>query len=62
VNLVVVSNRVARGKVNEPMTGDWEMLRASQPHEKIQASVARFDLAVPAEGATTLNYRVRLRF
>jgi len=49
-------------EVNEPMTGDWEMLRASQPHEKIQASVARFDLAVPAEGATTLNYRVRLRF
>jgi hypothetical protein len=49
-------------EVNEPMPGDWEMLRASQPHDKPQASIARFSLAVPAEGATTLAYRVRVRF
>jgi len=49
-------------EVVEPMAGDWEMLRASHPHEKIQASTARFSLAVPKDGATTLSYRVRLRF
>jgi hypothetical protein len=49
-------------EVNEPMPGDWEMLRASQLHDKPQASIARFSLAVPAEGATTLAYRVRVRF
>ena len=49
-------------EVNEPMPGDWEMLRASHPHDKPQASIARFSLAVPAEGATTLAYRVRVRF
>jgi hypothetical protein len=49
-------------EVIEPMPGDWEMLRASHPHEKIQASTARFSLSVPKEGATTLAYRVRVRF
>ena len=29
-------------EVIEPMPGDWEMLRATLPHEKIQASTARF--------------------
>jgi hypothetical protein len=34
----------------------------SQSHDKIQASTARFAIAVPKEGATTLSYRVRVRF
>lgn len=49
-------------EVIEPMPGDWEMVRASQPHEKIQAFTARFTVAVPREGASTLAYRVRVRF
>jgi hypothetical protein len=49
-------------EVVEPMPGDWEMMRTSHPHEKIQASTARFTIAVPKDGATTLGYRVRVRF
>jgi hypothetical protein len=49
-------------EVIEPMPGDWEVLRASHAHEKIQAFTARFNVAVPREGATTLGYRTRVRF
>jgi hypothetical protein len=49
-------------EVFEPMPGDWEVLRASHPHTKPQAFTARFSLAVPKEGATTLAYRIRVRF
>ncbi len=49
-------------EVVEPMPGDWEVLRATQPHEKIQAFTARFMVAVPQEGAATLTYRIRVRF
>jgi hypothetical protein len=49
-------------EVIEPMPGDWEMLRASHPYEKLQAFTARFKVAVPRDGASTLGYRVRLRF
>jgi hypothetical protein len=49
-------------EVIEPMPGDWEIVRASHPHTKPQAFTARFSLAVPKEGATTLAYRTRVRF
>ncbi|MGH7301496.1 MAG: DUF4139 domain-containing protein [Candidatus Rokuibacteriota bacterium] len=49
-------------EVIEPMPGDWEVLRATHPHEKLQAFTARWRLAVPREGATTLGYRTRVRF
>ena len=49
-------------EVLEPMPGDWEVLRATHPHEKVQAFTARWSLAVPREGATTLGYRIRVRF
>jgi hypothetical protein len=49
-------------EVIEPMPGDWEMLRSTHAHDKIQASTARFAVAVPKEGTATLAYRVRVRF
>jgi hypothetical protein len=49
-------------EVNEPLPGDWEMVRSSHPHDKPQAHTARFTLSVPKDGATTLAYRVRVRF
>jgi len=48
--------------VVEPMPGDWEMLRATHPHEKVQAFTARWNLPVPKDGETKLNYRVRVRW
>ena len=48
-------------EVIEPMPGDWEVLRATHPHEKLQAFTARWNIPVPKEGATTLGYRTRVR-
>jgi hypothetical protein len=49
-------------EVIEPMPGDWEVLRATHPHEKLQAFTARWKIPVPKEGAATLGYRFRVRF
>ena len=46
----------------EPMPGDWEILRSTQPHEKLEAFTARWKIPVPKEGAATLGYRTRVRF
>ena len=48
--------------VLEPMPGDWEMLQNSQPFTKEAAGTARFKVEVPAEGSTTLTYRVRVKW
>src|SRR6266404_6975187 len=47
-------------EVFEPMPGDWEVLRASQPHEKVQAFTAKWNLAVPREGEAKLSYRIQV--
>jgi hypothetical protein len=49
-------------EVIEPMPGDWEVLRATHPHDKLQAFTARWKIPVPKEGAATLGYRTRVRF
>ena len=48
--------------VVEPMPGDWEMIRATHPHEKVQAFTAKWSLPVPKDGETKLTYRVRVRW
>ena len=48
--------------VIEPMPGDWEVLRSTHPHEKVEAHTLRFRLPVAKDSTTKLTYRVRLRF
>ncbi len=48
--------------VFEPMPGDWEVLRETHRHEKVEAHTLRYQIPVPKEGATKLTYRVRVRF
>lgn len=48
--------------VIEPIPGDWRVLTATHPGEKLEAHTLRFQLPVPKEGAAKLTYRVRLRF
>ncbi len=48
--------------VVERMPGEWKIVQESQPHEKLDARRAQWKVAVPAEGETTLSYRVRSRF
>jgi hypothetical protein len=49
-------------QVVEPIPGDWTMLASSARYEKTSASTATWSLRVPAEGSTTLTYRVRVKF
>jgi len=48
--------------VREPMPGDWTMLSESHPHQKAAAGTAEWQIKVPAEGQTTLTYRVRVSY
>ncbi|MFQ6022549.1 MAG: DUF4139 domain-containing protein [Acidiferrobacterales bacterium] len=48
--------------VHEPIPGDWRMLSQTHPHEKAAAGTALWRIEVPAEGSTTLNYRVLVRY
>jgi hypothetical protein len=51
-----------RVTLRETIGGDWTMLSESAPHEKVNAQTAQWRLEVPAEGKTSLAYRVRVRF
>ncbi|HEY6356174.1 MAG TPA: DUF4139 domain-containing protein, partial [Burkholderiaceae bacterium] len=48
--------------VREPVPGDWTMLEESQPHTKVAAGTAQWQVTVPASGTTTLKYRVLVRY
>ncbi len=49
-------------KVVEPVPGDWEMVSESQKHTKGEAHRAVWLVNVPADGKTTLEYKVRMRW
>jgi hypothetical protein len=49
-------------KVREPIPGDWKILQSSQPHKKVSANLAEWEIEIPAAGETVLTYRVRVRF
>ncbi len=48
--------------VQEPIPGDWKMLRENYTHEKAASNTAVWRITVPAEGSTTLGYRVQVRY
>jgi hypothetical protein len=48
--------------VREPVPGEWTMLEESQPHSKVTSGTAEWHVDVPAGGATTLKYRVLVRY
>ena len=48
--------------VVEPIPGDWTILQSSAPYVKSSSSTATWSLSVPASGATTLTYRVRVQY
>lgn len=49
-------------QVEEPLPGDWEILKESLPHRKEAANLAVWDVVVPAEGETLLEYRALVRY
>ncbi len=48
--------------VAENIPAQWKMLSESHPHEKTGAFQATWKIEVPAEGSTTLKYKVRVTF
>jgi hypothetical protein len=62
---VVIRNHKATPisvEVNEPIGGTWRMIRTSHEYTKTDAWAAQFNLSVPADGAATLKYRVRVTY
>ena len=51
-----------RVRVVEPIPGDWEMRGSSHTHIKTEAFTAEFNIDVPKDKETKLNYTVRMRF
>lgn len=49
-------------KVVEPIPGHWEILEESHKHEKVAGHLAQWHIPVPAEGKTTLSYKIRVMF
>jgi hypothetical protein len=49
-------------EVNEPIGGTWRILRSTHEGTKTDAWAARFAVPVPADGETTLKYRVRVTY
>lgn len=48
-------------RIVEPIPGDWEITSESHPHHKDSAKTAVWQITVPAEGKTQLNYRTRVK-
>ncbi|HUK29516.1 MAG TPA: DUF4139 domain-containing protein [Candidatus Acidoferrum sp.] len=49
-------------EVNEPIGGDWEMLKSSFPYTKTAAFAAQFKVPVAKDGTAVLTYRVRVQY
>ena len=48
--------------MREPIPGDWKMKQQSHQHEKVASGTAEWKVKVPAEGKTTLTYKVLVRY
>lgn len=48
--------------VQEPIPADWKIIKSSHAVEKASSNTAAWHLEVPAEGKTTLTYRVQVKY
>ncbi len=48
--------------IQEPVPGDWKILSESHQHTKATSNTAVWKISVPAEGQTTLAYRVLVKY
>jgi hypothetical protein len=48
--------------VQEPIPADWKMLSESHPSNKVNSNLAVWKIEIPAEGSTTLTYRVQIKY
>ena len=62
IDLKNAKNEAIIVKIQEPIPGDWEVLEENHAHSKAAANLAVWNIPVPAEGKTTLTYRVRVKY
>jgi len=62
ITLKNAKKEVATVVVQEPIPGDWKMVDESQPHSKPASNTAMWKVDVPAEGTSTLKYRVHVKY
>ncbi|MDR0481264.1 MAG: DUF4139 domain-containing protein [Gallionellaceae bacterium] len=48
--------------VQEPIPGEWSILKSSHKYEKATSNTAVWHIDVPAEGKTVLTYRVQTKY
>ncbi|HSY86455.1 MAG TPA: DUF4139 domain-containing protein [Verrucomicrobiae bacterium] len=48
--------------MSQNFPGDWQVTAESAQHVKADASTANWSVAIPAEGSTTLTYKVRVKY
>ncbi|MDP3089002.1 MAG: DUF4139 domain-containing protein [Methylotenera sp.] len=48
--------------VQEPIGGDWKIVNESHPHNKANSHLAVWKIDIPAEGKTTLSYKVQTKY
>ncbi|HEY7985949.1 MAG TPA: DUF4139 domain-containing protein [Methylophilaceae bacterium] len=48
--------------VQEPVPGDWKILKTSHEYAKVSSNTAVWHITIPAEGSTTLSYRVQVKY
>lgn len=48
--------------VQEPIPADWKILKSSHTAEKASSNAAVWHIDIPAEGKTTLTYRVQVKY
>jgi len=48
--------------VQEPIPADWKIIKENHPSKKANSNTAAWKIDVPAEGKTTLTYRVRVKY
>ncbi len=48
--------------VQEPVPGDWKMLKSSHEYNKASSNTAVWHITIPAESRTTLSYRVQVKY
>jgi len=48
--------------VQEPISGDWNILSENMPHRKANSQLAVWRVEIPAEGSATLTYRAQVKY
>jgi hypothetical protein len=48
--------------VQEPIPGDWKIIKENHPSSKATSNTAVWKIDVPAEGKATLTYRVQVKY